>query len=279
MTGNGPLGRSPAGSFNFEPPDPGWAVYIEPCPKRVRVVSGGETIADSREVTYVHESGLQPVYYFPPADVRSDVLEPFDKQTHCPKKGDAAYYSIRVGSHVVDGGAWYYPEPLPGAEPLRGLIAFYWSKMDAWFEEAEQVYVHPRDPYHRIDVLHTDRHVKVSLNGETLAESSRAVALFESNLPVRWYLPREDVAVELEPSEKTSGCPYKGTASYWSPKLPDGEIVKDLIWSYPEPRAEVAPIAGLLCFFNEHVDISLDGVAVERPQTAWSRRLPSSSRS
>jgi uncharacterized protein (DUF427 family) len=265
MYGNGPLGREPAGTFNFEPPPPGRALYIEPCPRRVRVVVAGETIADSRNVTYVHESGLQPVYYFPPEDVRAELLEPSDRHTHCPKKGDASYHTIRVGDRVVAAGAWYYPETVPGAERLTGLIAFYWHRMDAWFEEDEEVFVHPRDPYHRVDVRHTSRHVKVSLNGEVLAESTRALALFESNLPTRWYLPREDVTATLEPSDTSTGCPYKGTAAYHSVKLAGGELIKDLIWFYADPYPEMAPIAGRLCFYNDKVDLELDGEPQARP--------------
>ena len=150
MTGTGPLGRVPAGTFNFEPPAPGRAVYLEPSPKRIRVVVAGETVADSRRAMLLHESGHQPIYYFPPEDVRADLLEPSDRHTHCPKKGDASYHSIRVGSTVVDAGAWYYPEPIADAPPLlRDLVAFYWNRMDHWYEEDEEVFGHPRDPYHR----------------------------------------------------------------------------------------------------------------------------------
>src|SRR2546421_5315524 len=122
MYGNGPLGKKPAGTFNFEPPPPGRALYLEPTPKRVRVEVGGEVIADSRRAMMLHESGLQPVYYFPPEDVRSEFLVQSDRHTHCPKKGDASYYTIRVGDSVVEAGAWYYPSVLPGApEDLRGM--------------------------------------------------------------------------------------------------------------------------------------------------------------
>src|SRR5436305_2013597 len=233
MNGSGPLGREPAGRFNFEPPPPGRALYLEPTPKRIRVVVGDETIADSGEALMLHESGLQPIYYFPPDDVRADVLEPSDRHTHCPKKGDASYYTIRAGANVVEAGAWYYPDPLPDAPPqLQGLIAFYFSRMDHWFEEDEEIFVHPRDPYHRVDVVATGRHVRVSLEGELLAESSRAMALFESNLPPRWYLPREDVVAELERSDTVTRCPYKGKAGYYSVAVEGG---KDLIWFYDEP--------------------------------------------
>ena len=262
MTGNGPLSKRPAGSFNFEPPPPGRALYLEPTPKRVRVQVGGETIADSRRALMLHESGLQPIYYFPPEDVRADVLEPSDRHTHCPKKGDASYYSVRVGDRTVPDAAWYYPDPLEGAPPIKDLIAFYWDRVDQWFEEDEQVFGHARDPYHRIDIRRSNRHVRISLDGTLLAESRRPTALFESNLPTRWYLPREDVVAELHPSEKTTICPYKGVAGYYSV---EGRGGSDLIWYYAAPLPEASTIAGLLCFFNEKVDLELDGELQGRP--------------
>ena len=271
MYGTGPLGKNPAGRFNFEPPPPGRALYLEPTPKRIRVEVGGETIADSCRAIMLHESGLQPIYYFPPEDVRADVLEPTERHTHCPKKGDASYYTIRVGDRVVKNGAWYYPEVLSHTPPvLAGLIAFYFDRMDRWLEEDEEIGVHPRDPYHRIDILKTDRHVRISLDGELLAESDRAVALFESNLPPRWYIPREDVVAELEPSDTVTRCPYKGTAGYYSV---NGS--KDLIWYYADPLPEAGRIKGLVCFFNEKVDLELDGELQECPETPWSKRRES----
>jgi uncharacterized protein (DUF427 family) len=275
MTGDGPLGAQPVGTFNFKPPEPGQALYLEPTPKRIRVQVGGETIADSRRAMMLHESGHQPIYYFPPEDVRADVLEPSDRHTRCSKKGEASYYTIRVGDSVVDAGAWYYPDPIDAAPPIKGLIAFYWNRMERWFEEDEEVVVHPRDPYHRVDVLRTDRHIRISLDGELLAETHAAMALFESNLPARWYLPREDVSAELEPSDTITRCPYKGTAGYHSVQLDGGKLAKDLIWYYEDPLAEAGKIAGLVCFFNEMVDIELDGELQERPISPWSRGVRS----
>jgi uncharacterized protein (DUF427 family) len=272
MTGAGPLGKQPAGTFNFEPPPPGRALYLEPTPKRLRVEVGGVRIADSRRAMVLHESGQQPIYYFPPEDVRADVLEDSDRHTHCPKKGDASYYTIRAGGEVVKDGAWYYPAPLPGAPPIKDLIAFYFNRMGRWLEEGEEIGVHPRDPYHRVDVLATDRHIGISLDGTLLAETDRALALFESNLPTRWYLPIEDVLAELEPSDTVTRCPYKGTASYCSVKLEGG---KDLIWYYEQPLDEVGRIRGLVCFFNEKVDIELDGELQQRPDSPWSHRVKS----
>ena len=275
MSGTGPLGKKPAGMFNFEPPAPGQALYMEPCLKWVRVVLGGETIADSRRTLLLSESGHQPMYYFPPEDVRSDLFEPSDRHTRCPKKGEASYHSIRVGDRFEKAAAWYYPEPLEAAAPIKDLIAFYWDRMDHWHEEDEEVFVHPRDPYHRVDVLPTARHIRISLDGELLAESDEAMALFESNLPIRWYVPREDVRVELEPTDTETRCPYKGTAGYYAVRLPNGETVKDLIWYYSDPLPAVNRIAGRLCFFNERVDVEVDGDPEPRPETVWSHGVKS----
>jgi uncharacterized protein (DUF427 family) len=273
MTGTGPLGRNPTGTFNFDPP--ARSLYFEPTPKRIRAELAGETIADSRRAILLQESGLQPVYYFPRADVRIDLLEPSDRHTRCVTKGEASYYSIKVGELVVENAAWFYPSPIEGASPIEDMIAFYWARLDRWLEEDEEIFVHPRDPYHRIDVLRTDRHVRISLDGVLLADSRRATALFESNLPPRWYLPREDVVAELEPSDTVTRCGYKGEASYYSVRLAGGETVPNLVWTYTDPLPEAGRIAGLLCLFNERVDIELDGEPQERPVSAWSRGVKS----
>ena len=269
MTGTGPFGLHPAGRFNFEPPPPGRVIYLEPSPKSVRVVVADEVVADSRRVMLLHESGNQPVYYFPPEDVRQELLEPSDTVTHCPKKGDASYRSIRVGERVVADAAWLYPEPLAGAPPIAGLFAFYWDRVDRWLEEEEEVFFHARDPYHRIDILASSRQVRVLRKDTLLAESERAMVLFETGLPPRYYLPREDVVAELQPSDSVTGCPYKGTAGYFSAVV-DGRVISDIVWTYPDPRPEATPIAGLLAFYDERVDVELDGVPQERPESPWS---------
>jgi uncharacterized protein (DUF427 family) len=275
MSGTGPLSRRPSGVFNFDSPAPGSALYMETSPKRVRVMLGGETIADSRRTLLLQESGLMPVYYFPPEDARPDVLEPSARHTHCPKKGEASYYSIRVGDRVEEAAAWYYPDPLVRAAPIRDMIAFYWNRMDHWFEEDEEVFVHPRDPYHRVDVIPTSRRIRISLDGELLAETDQAMALFESNLPTRWYVPHEDVTAKLEPTDTVTRCPYKGTAAYYAVRRQNGDTVKDLIWHYDEPLPAVERIAGRLCFFNERVDVEVDGELESRPETTWTHGVKS----
>jgi uncharacterized protein (DUF427 family) len=269
MTSTGPLGPKPAGAFNFEPPKPGSALYLEPTPKRIRAVVNGEVVADSRRAMLLQESGHQPIYYFPPEDVRSELLEPSEKHTRCPKKGEASYYTVRVGDRVVKDAGWYYPDPIESAPPIKDLIAFYWDRVDRWLEEDEEVFGHARDPYHRIDLRRTARHIRISLEDELLAETDRAIALFESNLPPRWYMPREDVTAELVPGDKVSTCPYKGHASYYSVRLQSGGVAEDLVWYYADPLIEASAIAGLVCFYNERVDIELDGDAQERPDSPW----------
>jgi uncharacterized protein (DUF427 family) len=168
--GTGPFGDQGEKTFNFEVHAPGdHVLYFEDSPRRVRAMLGGETVADSRRAKLMHETGHLPIYYFPEEDVRMDLLEATDHTTHCPFKGDASYWSVRVGENVAENAVWGYPEPIDSAPPLAGYVAFYFRKMDAWFEEDEQIFVHPRDPYHRVDVLESSRHVRVSVNGEDVS--------------------------------------------------------------------------------------------------------------
>jgi uncharacterized protein (DUF427 family) len=275
--GTGPFGPHSAGRFNFVIPREQGVIYFEDSPRRIRAKFAGETIVDSIHANLLHEQGHLPIYYFPESDVRMDLLERTDRSTRCPFKGQAAYWSVRVGDEVAENAAWAYPEPIETAPPLAGYVAFYWNKLDEWFEEDEPAIVHARDPYHRIDILGTSRHVRVSVNGEVVAETKRAKVLYETSLPPRWYIPPEDVRSDLlVRSDKHTGCAYKGFASYWSVQV-GGEVEEDVVWFYPEPRREAEPITGYLAFFNERVDIEVDGKLQERPETQWSphrRRAP-----
>ena len=266
--GTGPFGHRPAGTFNFELPRKKGLIYFEDSPRRIRAVLGGETVVDSRHAKLLHEHGLLPIYYFPQEEVRMDLLVPSEKHTHCPYKGDASYWSVHSGGQVAEDAAWSYPEPLKDAPPLAGYLAFYWDKMDEWLEEDEPAIVHARDPYHRVDILDTSRHVRVSVNGKTVAETTRGRVLYETGLPPRWYFPREDVRLDLmTASDNRTGCAYKGFASYWSVGDED-----DVAWSYPEPQREAERIRDYLAFFNERVDVEVDGELEDRPVTQWSRQ-------
>jgi uncharacterized protein (DUF427 family) len=269
--GTAPFGQAPAGAFNFELPDPRRILYFEDSPRRVRGELAGTTVVDSVRAKLLHEHGHLPIYYFPQDDVRMELLESTDHATHCPKKGDAAYWSVRVGGRVAENAAWTYPEPLEGAPPLRGFVAFYWGALDRWLEEDEEVFVHPRDPYHRVDVLPSSRRVRVSVGDEVVAETTRPRLLFETGLPVRYYIPREDVRSEsLQPAALETRCPYKGVASYFHVAA-GGGLEEELAWYYPDPVAEVGGIEGHVCFFDERVDVDVDEERQERPQTPWSR--------
>ena len=272
MNGTGPFGENPGGAFNFDVPRKSGVIYFEDSPRRIRARFGGETIVDSRHAKLLHEQRHIPVYYFPQDEVRMDLLEPTEHSTRCPFKGEASYWSVRVGDRVSENAAWGYPDPLDDAPPLAGYVAFYWHKMDEWLEEDEPAIVHARDPYHRVDVLDTSRHVRVSVKGEVVAETERAKVIFETGLPARWYIPPEDVRSDLlVDSDKRTGCAYKGFASYKSVRA-GGDEEEDVVWLYSEPRREAEPIRGYLAFFNERVDIEVDGELQERPVTQWSPR-------
>lgn len=228
-------------------------IRFEPSPKRVRVMCNGRTIADSLSAGLVFESGHQPVYYFPRQDLWLDCLEASAHKTHCPHKGDASYWHLNIGGRRVENAVWSYESPLPPAEPFAGFMAFYWDRVDHWFEEDEEVFGHARDPYHRIDVRPSSRVVQVVFAGHTVASSRRVLMLFETGLPTRYYIPPADVRMEfLYPSEKRTTCPYKGEAHYFSLAVGDQQA-EDAVWTYPEPLPENPRIRDYLCFYPEKV--------------------------
>ena len=270
--GTGPFGRKPQGRFNFEvAPPTGSVLFFDPVPQRIRALFAGETVVDSRNAKLLHETGHLPVYYVPLEDVRTDLLERTDTHTHCPHKGEASYWTLTVGRRSAPDAVWSYEDPLEPAGFLRGHVAVYWHVPDEWFAEDEQLFGHPRDPYSRIDVYRTSERVRVVVAGETIADSVRTRALFETGLPTRWYIPAADVRTELlVASETKTRCAYKGSASYWHVRVGD-ELVEDLVWTYTEPQHDAEPVRDLLCFFNERVDLELDGEPQGRPRTQWSR--------
>ena len=242
-------------------------VHIEDGPKRVRTYLGGVLIADTIRPKLVWEVPYYPAYYIPESDVRMDLLTPTSRTERSPSRGKARFFSIRAGVTVADNVAWHYPDsPMEG---LRGLIRFDWDAMDSWFEEDEEVFTHPRDPRHRVDILASSRHVEVVANGVKVADSHHPRMLFETGLPTRYYLPLVDVRTDLlRSSPKSTGCAYKGTASYWSVEV-DDDLVEDLVWTYTTPLPESVKLAGLACFYNERVDIYVDGVLQDRPVTVF----------
>jgi uncharacterized protein (DUF427 family) len=239
-------------------------IRIEQGTKRVRVYLGGEVVADTVQPVLVWEVPYSPTYYLPVTDVRTELLQREDGVAHSPSRGDGHQFSLKGIPHAA---LRYEDSPI---EELRDLIRFDWSSMDAWFEEDEQVFTHPRDPYTRVDILASSRHVRVDVDGTTVAESTSPRMLFETGLPVRYYLPKTDVRLDLlTPTESLTHCPYKGQAEYWSVRT-EGGVRDDLAWSYRAPFPESQKIAGLIAFYNEKVDIYVDGVLQERPVTKFS---------
>jgi uncharacterized protein (DUF427 family) len=239
-------------------------------PKWVRAFLGGEAIADTKRAHLLREGG-PPVYYFPIEDVRMEFLRPTDRKTASPDKGEAAWWTIDVKGKTAENAAWSFSIPLAETSFLKGYMAFEWNQMDGWFEEREEVFGHARDPFKRVEVLGSSRHVKVVVARETVADSKEPAILFEPNHPIRYYLPKVDVRMDLlQPSGTVSHCPYKGNARYYSVAV-GGRVVTDVAWSYPYPTKECAFIAGKVCFLNERLDaLYVEGELVPKPKTRWS---------
>src|SRR5215470_19455725 len=238
-------------------------VRVEQGAKRVRLYLAGRLVADTRRPFLVWEIPYYPAYYLPLADVVAE-LEPIGKTEYSPSRGEAQIFDVRVAGATAESAARRYPDsPL---ERLRDLVRFDWEAMDEWLEEDEPVYTHPRDPYTRVDILASSRRVRVEVDGVTVADTGQPRILFETGLPPRYYLPLADVRLDLlQPSATQSHCPYKGTAGYWS--VDTGQAVHtDIVWIYRTPLPESQKIAGLACFYNEKVDLYLDGVIQERAQ-------------
>lgn len=252
---------------------------FEPVTRRIRCLVDDVTVADTTDAMLVWEPRrIVPVYAVPPDDIHAELVpytsgESLDLDALPPVLGpenfgihtcDGEALSLGAGGRELPGVAFR-----PDAPELGGRITLDWPSFD-WIEEEQSVIGHPHDPFKRIDVLSASRHVVVSLDGVPLADSSRPIGVFETHLPPRWYLPREDVRMDLlAPSETTSVCAYKGYASYFS--LASGSPAgRDIAWTYTDPLHEVAAVKDRVCFFAERTDLDLDGERMRRPVTPWS---------
>lgn len=241
---------------------------IEPSPKRVRGFHGGQLVVDSTEVQLVWEIPYFPWWYFPLADVRAELREN-GEVLRSPQRGPGTRYDLVLeDGSVIPDAAWRHVDS--PVEELRDLLRIDFDAVESWFEEDVEVAIHPRAPDVRVDALRSSRHVRVLLDGEEIADSIRPVLLFETGLPTRYYLPKTDVRMDLlVPTDSETGCPYKGLARYWNVVVGDA-VHEDLAWSYPTPLPEAQHVAGYVCFYNERVDLEVDGVALERPKTKFS---------
>ena len=256
-TSRGPLSQQPAaGNYRIE--GPAHRLFFEAFPRRVRSMFGEETILDTRRGKLLHETGLLPQLYVPREDVRTDLMASTDKRTYCPFKGEASYWTLRVAERSAHNAVWAYSEPLEGAAWLRDHLAFYWSSLDAWLDEDEEVQGHLRDPYHRVDVRASSRRVRVRAGGAVIADTMQPKVLSETGLPNRFYIPAEDVRQEcVERSAKRTVCPYKGAASYRTIRI-GGELIEDAAWVYEEPLENALKVRGHLSFMAEGVEVDLD---------------------
>jgi uncharacterized protein (DUF427 family) len=242
--------------------------HTQPVPRRIRAMLGQHTVFDTTSALYVWEWPNYPQYYIPMADIDATVLVDEDHEEHL-RRGTAKRFGLRVRDIERAGVAHHYVNSdVPG---ITGTVRFDWAALDGWFEEDEEVFVHPRDPYSRVDALRSTRTVSVSLEGVELARTSSPVLVFETGLPTRYYINRTEVNFNhLISSDIETACPYKGTTSaYWSVRIGD-QVFPDLAWAYDFPTRQLLPIAGLVSFYNEKVDIAIDGIELERPETHFS---------
>ncbi len=242
---------------------------IQPSPRRVRAYFAGEAVADSKEMILFYQPPY-PNYFFPRRDVRMELLRESAQRIKRDPPGETVFWHLQVGEQRADNAAFTHCRPSdPRHADLSEYLTFVWDAMDHWFEEDDEIFVHARDPYHRVDAVHSSRHVVVALEGVQLASSHRPVLVWETGLPTRYYLPRADVRLDLlERTSTVTRCPYKGIAETFAVRLSEKRYA-DYAWSYPLPIPECPKIEGLVCFYNEVVDITEDGVALPRPQTQF----------
>jgi uncharacterized protein (DUF427 family) len=239
--------------------------HVEPAPRRVRGYLGGEAIFDTTRALYVWEWPNYPQYFIPLADVTKEALVD-EQHTRHTKQGPAEMHALQAGGQTRSGAARVFTRP--SVDRLVETVRYEWAALDQWFEEDEQVFVHPRNPYTRVDALRSTRTVRVELEGVSLAESSSPVMVFETGLPTRYYFNRTEVHFDhLEATDTVTECPYKGTTSaYWSIHTSNA-VHRDLAWAYDFPTRQLTPITGLVSFYNERVDITVDGELQRRPIT------------
>jgi uncharacterized protein (DUF427 family) len=243
--------------------------HVEPVPRRVRAYVDGKPVLDTTRASYVWEWPFYPQYYIPIEDVAGGVLVAEDTTQHSPR-GPVSMHAIRLGETYRAHAAKVLNEA--SVTGLDQTVRFEWSALDAWFEEDEQVFVHPRNPYVRVDALRSNRKIRVELEGAVLADTASPIMVYETGLPTRYYISRTEIDFDhLVATDTVTECPYKGTTSgYWSIRVGD-KVHPDLAWAYDFPTRQLIPITGLVAFYNEKVDIFLDGELLERPRTHFFR--------
>ena len=258
---------------------------VHPIRKWIRATVGTRTVVDTRQARLVWEPRRVVGSYAVPEEHVDGTLVPApvtpgaERPVSLEEGPPVLDPSSPFAAHTASGTALTIHTPdadLPAAafrpdDPdLAGYVILDWDAFTQWYEEDEPVMGHPHDPFDRIDCLRSSRRVQIATDGLTLADSTRPTLLFETPLPTRFYLPREDVALDLlGPSDSHSVCAYKGHASYWSARVGES-VLADIAWSYQDPLHDAAPVRDLIAFFTERLDLTIDGVPQQRPSTPWS---------
>jgi len=234
--------------------------HVEPSPKRIRVLFAKSFIVDTNSASLVWLKPYYPWYFFRSEDVDEKFLaSPFES-------GDKITYDLVHNEKSSKAAVTKYTQG-----ELKGLVQIDFASVSAWFEEEEQIFIHPKDPYKRVDVLQSSCHVRIELNGVELANSTKPRLLFETGLPVRTYIPKTDCnPAYLRPSDLTTACPYKGVANYYHIELEDGHRAENVVWWYRTPQLECAEIKGFVAFYDEKLDVYVDGKLQKRPVTMFS---------
>jgi uncharacterized protein (DUF427 family) len=256
----GPLGRDPNGTFITATPMPERVLYMEPLRRRMSVKLGGGIIVQSDDAVIFFEPARYPVAYFPIGDIDQGALQPADHETEHADLGKTTWFNVVGGNgELAKRGAWQHVDPPEQARALRDMVAFAWRAMDAFYEEDDRILGHAADPYHRIDIRRTSRHLVVRDGDQLVADTHAPLVLDESGFAPRWYVPRADVVADaLEPVEGQTFCPYKGLASYYN--IGDA---RNAAWSYRAPFEEVERITDLVSFYPEKLTITIDGEKLE----------------
>ena len=254
----GPFGRNPNGQF-LVPGMPERVLYAEPLRRRLRATLGGRTVVQSDDAVLLFEPGRYPVAYFPLEDFADGALRPAGHRSTHPDLGETVWFEAVGDARSAARGAWQHTSLPSLARILDGKVALAWRALDAFYEEDERILGHAADPYHRIDIRRTSRHLLVRAHGRVVAETASPLVLYESGFAPRWYVPRSDVVADaLTGSDVRTFCPYKGIASHY-----DIDGIRQAAWSYRAPFEDMAAIGDLVSFEPDRVDVSLDGEQLE----------------
>ncbi|TKX26245.1 hypothetical protein C1H76_1598 [Elsinoe australis] len=238
--------------------------------RRVRLLLNGTYIADTTSPLFVWEHPYYPQYYLPSAAFDQKSITRGEEIKGDDGKRIATLLKLKVGETETEKAVEFDAGLEGKGKEVAGRVKVEFGAVDQWFEEDTPVYVHPKDPFKRVDILASMRPIKISVGGKVIAETTTSMHLYETGLPVRYYMPLTAVDQSvLRPSDLRTKCPYKGEAEYYSVVV-DGKEWKDVVWYYTRPTVECAAVQGLVCFYNEKVEVEVDGKKEERPVTPFS---------